>query len=385
MLKTIGAGALATKYNIFASIANFAISYCTRVDGMAQTRWGATGMLVTDTMLTFGGIALMLGLAAALRPRRSTAASQHGKIFQRPRGPWGRSRRPRLVSPRRESADLPRISRSWGQSAPGIDPAQVSRMRNSTFTRKVMGSGLSLAAVLGAAVLWEGVASACSTPDTGTKAGKTYPFVTDSNPFYWDPNTQGPLLPNAGGGTTPAPNPGTTTDPQLDNHQALLFHFTAGDDRDSDPNRDYFNHAHRAYTLVKLTNTTTGAVVRTEKVPVWDYGAIDKGTAKKGDTFRRIEAIRFDALPAGNYTIQTQAVFHHPDGNDSNWGGHPLEGPIASTTFAIAQSPNPAPASTAVVGEGCQSTPTSPGQLGWLALGGIFLGFARSRRSRSLR
>lgn len=249
-------------------------------------------------------------------------------------------------------------------------------MRN--FAQKLCGSGFTLAAVLGAALLGEGAARACSTPDTGTKAGKTYPFVTEDNPYYWDPNTQGPLLPS-GSGSAP-PSAGSPTVPRLDDHQALLFHFTAGDDRDSDPNRDYFKHAHRAYTLVKVTDASTGAVVRTEKVPLWDYGAIDKGTAKKGDTFRRIEAIRFDALPAGSYTVQTQAMFHHPDGNDSNWGGHPLEGAPASTSFVIDRSPTPA-AGAALVGEGCQSTPSSGASLGWLALGGLLLAFCRVRRT----
>jgi hypothetical protein len=70
VLEIIGGGAVATKYNIFASFANLAISYSTRFVGMAQTRWGANGMLFADTTLTFIGIAVMLALAALLRPPR---------------------------------------------------------------------------------------------------------------------------------------------------------------------------------------------------------------------------------------------------------------------------------------------------------------------------
>jgi MFS transporter, PAT family, beta-lactamase induction signal transducer AmpG len=74
VLETIGVGAVATKYNIFASLANLAISYSTRLDGMAQTRWGANGMLVADGVLTFIGIAVLLAFAAALRPPRPAIA-----------------------------------------------------------------------------------------------------------------------------------------------------------------------------------------------------------------------------------------------------------------------------------------------------------------------
>jgi MFS family permease len=69
VLETIGGGAAATKYNIFASLANFAISYTTRLNGMAQTRWGAGGMLFTDAALTFLGITVLLTVTAALRRR----------------------------------------------------------------------------------------------------------------------------------------------------------------------------------------------------------------------------------------------------------------------------------------------------------------------------
>jgi hypothetical protein len=70
----IGVGAVATKYNVFASVANFATSYSTRLDGKAQARWGANGMLYADAALTFAGIVVLLAISAALRPRKAAAA-----------------------------------------------------------------------------------------------------------------------------------------------------------------------------------------------------------------------------------------------------------------------------------------------------------------------
>jgi MFS family permease len=74
VLETIGGGAVATKYNIFASLANLAISYVTRLDGRAQTAWGAEGMFYTDAALTFAGIAvLVLGIRLLRRPQAALA------------------------------------------------------------------------------------------------------------------------------------------------------------------------------------------------------------------------------------------------------------------------------------------------------------------------
>lgn len=75
VLEIIGGGAVATKYNIFASITNVAFAYCTRLDGVAHTRWGANGMLFCDATLTFLGIAAMLALIAAFRPRQPAVAA----------------------------------------------------------------------------------------------------------------------------------------------------------------------------------------------------------------------------------------------------------------------------------------------------------------------
>jgi MFS family permease len=73
VLEIIGEGAAATKFNIFASIANVAISYTIVVDGKAQTRWGANGMFYVDAALTFAGIGVLFLLARLLRPRPQPA------------------------------------------------------------------------------------------------------------------------------------------------------------------------------------------------------------------------------------------------------------------------------------------------------------------------
>jgi len=75
VLETIGKGAVATKYNIFASLANVAITYVTYFDSQALRVWGTSGMLLTDAALTAGGIAVLLGIVVWSRSRlRSPAA-----------------------------------------------------------------------------------------------------------------------------------------------------------------------------------------------------------------------------------------------------------------------------------------------------------------------
>jgi PAT family beta-lactamase induction signal transducer AmpG len=69
VLETIGRGAAATKYNIFASLANLAISYVTRLDGVAHGRWGATGLLIGDAALTGAGIVVVTLVAVTLMKR----------------------------------------------------------------------------------------------------------------------------------------------------------------------------------------------------------------------------------------------------------------------------------------------------------------------------
>jgi MFS family permease len=52
VLETIGKGAVALKYNIFASAMNGAIIYMTRTLGAADTKWGVRGALLTDAAAT---------------------------------------------------------------------------------------------------------------------------------------------------------------------------------------------------------------------------------------------------------------------------------------------------------------------------------------------
>jgi MFS family permease len=77
VLEAIGKGAAATKYNILASIANFPIIYLTKIDGWAQTRWGSTGMLLTEAIVPVIGTLVLILFALATRPffRRSAAAA----------------------------------------------------------------------------------------------------------------------------------------------------------------------------------------------------------------------------------------------------------------------------------------------------------------------
>jgi hypothetical protein len=72
---SVGRGAVATKYNVLASLANTATLYATRIDGRAHTRWGGRGLLVTDAAMTFAGIAALAAAAWLARARGSAKAS----------------------------------------------------------------------------------------------------------------------------------------------------------------------------------------------------------------------------------------------------------------------------------------------------------------------
>ncbi|HEY4121666.1 MAG TPA: MFS transporter [Byssovorax sp.] len=67
VLETIGHGAVATKYNIFASLANLATSYMINVDGKAFDAYKESGMLFVDAACTFGGVGVMFTLVAAVQ------------------------------------------------------------------------------------------------------------------------------------------------------------------------------------------------------------------------------------------------------------------------------------------------------------------------------
>ena len=65
VLETIGAGAAATKYNVFASLSNMPIAYMTLVLGWAHTGWDATVMLTTEALFAVIGL-LVFGAAVRM-------------------------------------------------------------------------------------------------------------------------------------------------------------------------------------------------------------------------------------------------------------------------------------------------------------------------------
>ena len=67
VLEAMGAGAAATKYNLFASLSNFPIMYMTTIDGSAHTRWGASGMLYAEAAIGLTGLITFLLFAAVVR------------------------------------------------------------------------------------------------------------------------------------------------------------------------------------------------------------------------------------------------------------------------------------------------------------------------------
>lgn len=60
VLEAMGHGAAATKFSLFASLSNFPIMYMTTIDGHAHTKWGASGMLYTETVVGMAGLVLFL-------------------------------------------------------------------------------------------------------------------------------------------------------------------------------------------------------------------------------------------------------------------------------------------------------------------------------------
>jgi hypothetical protein len=69
VLETVGTGAVATKYAVFASLLNIAILYTTRLEGAAAKRWGPQGLLLADAAFTVAGIAVLLVIVALMRRR----------------------------------------------------------------------------------------------------------------------------------------------------------------------------------------------------------------------------------------------------------------------------------------------------------------------------
>jgi MFS family permease len=74
VLETIGLGAAATKFNVYASLSNMPIAYMTLIDGWAHTRWGAAGLLNVEAAIGVLGIVVFVAVAMVL-PRRALPAS----------------------------------------------------------------------------------------------------------------------------------------------------------------------------------------------------------------------------------------------------------------------------------------------------------------------
>ena len=101
---TIGKGAVATKYNILASLMNLSISYKIGMLGAASKSHGPNGVLITDAAITLGAIVLLLvviAIAGKLAPSgpASTPADSRGR--RRPPAPRSDAsrRRRRAASP----------------------------------------------------------------------------------------------------------------------------------------------------------------------------------------------------------------------------------------------------------------------------------------------
>ncbi len=66
-LEAIGRGAAGTKFNLISSISNAPILFVTLVDGWAETRFGATGMLYVEAAMGVVGVAIYGLVAVAAR------------------------------------------------------------------------------------------------------------------------------------------------------------------------------------------------------------------------------------------------------------------------------------------------------------------------------
>jgi hypothetical protein len=104
---TIGKGAVATKYNILASLMNLSISYKIGVLGAASKSRGPSGVLFTDAAITLGASVLLLAviaIAAKLVPSEPASPPAESRGRRRPPAPRSdasRRRRPAASRPGR--------------------------------------------------------------------------------------------------------------------------------------------------------------------------------------------------------------------------------------------------------------------------------------------
>jgi MFS family permease len=75
VLDAIGRKSPATNFNVLASIANVPIAYMTLIEGHAQSRFGSSGMLYTESALALAAAICYIGVAAATTPRAAGATA----------------------------------------------------------------------------------------------------------------------------------------------------------------------------------------------------------------------------------------------------------------------------------------------------------------------
>lgn len=66
-LEAIGSGAAATKFNLLSSLSNVPILIVTLVDGWAETKYGATGMLYVEAAIGLSAVAIYAAVVLATR------------------------------------------------------------------------------------------------------------------------------------------------------------------------------------------------------------------------------------------------------------------------------------------------------------------------------
>lgn len=70
VLFAIGRGAASTKYALLSSLGNLPVSYMTAIDGWAHDKWGANGMLNTESVLGVLSVVLALPVLWWVTARR---------------------------------------------------------------------------------------------------------------------------------------------------------------------------------------------------------------------------------------------------------------------------------------------------------------------------
>jgi hypothetical protein len=79
---TAGQGAASTKMGVLLSLSNLPYSYIALIEGRAVDRAGITGLLLSDGLLAFAGLAVLVWLA-----RRVHLALWHGRVGAAASGP----------------------------------------------------------------------------------------------------------------------------------------------------------------------------------------------------------------------------------------------------------------------------------------------------------